>query len=393
MGDTNKHHLMKHYFNAFRHYADFSGRASRTEFWMFVLINSIISWGIVLLFRSSVSILPGLYLLATFIPGLAIMVRRLQDAGKSGWYILLAFIPLIGTIWLIYLLCQASQGEDIAADIADGILAPFNEEYQRASIEAVKCPHCGGESFTFKGEDGALSSSLTTAFLFGAVGELVTASSAKKNVDINPLKYKCNSCRKSFLTKPGQAADDELLSEPCTVHFKRMSNILGAAVPFLIYLNGVKISPVKNGKVVSFYTYVKKNVIFVTDHHGLPFKNSTSAFEAEPGGHVTIRRYRTNAEVSVQTKAAAPAPSNQPKFPPYSGSGVCDVCNQPLYDRKAYIVPNFAFYSSAKWRTHFKQMTTRMHGFPITDAEINNMRDSDRSPGSAVCQDCIHLFD
>ncbi|MCW3849406.1 DUF805 domain-containing protein [Sphingomonas sp. LB-2] len=111
-----------------KRYADFSGRSSRMEFWMFVLFQLIVSWGISFVVNmifppaipvydpanpeaamaamgsiySSpgfiVSCLVGLFFL---IPGLAVSVRRLHDQDKTGWLLLLAFIPLIGAIILL----------------------------------------------------------------------------------------------------------------------------------------------------------------------------------------------------------------------------------------------------------------------------------------------------
>ena len=54
----------------------------------------------------------GLYTLAMFIPGLAVAVRRLHDVGKSGWMLLIAFLPFIGAIWLIVLLVKDSNSEE-----------------------------------------------------------------------------------------------------------------------------------------------------------------------------------------------------------------------------------------------------------------------------------------
>ncbi|WP_159023331.1 DUF805 domain-containing protein [Formosa sp. L2A11] len=95
------------------HYADFKGRARRQEYWMFVLINMLISWGITILgylFDSSIfSGISGLYSLAVLIPGIAVAVRRLHDVGKSGWFLLLSCIPIIGWIWLIVLMATDSE--------------------------------------------------------------------------------------------------------------------------------------------------------------------------------------------------------------------------------------------------------------------------------------------
>ncbi|AWG24779.1 DUF805 domain-containing protein [Flavobacterium kingsejongi] len=89
-------------------YANFNGRARRAEYWNFVLVNLIIS--ILLMVVDSVigiQVLSGIYSLALLIPSIAAAVRRLHDLDKSGWFLLLAFIPLVN-IWLIVLL--ASEG-------------------------------------------------------------------------------------------------------------------------------------------------------------------------------------------------------------------------------------------------------------------------------------------
>jgi len=89
-------------------YANFNGRARRSEYWYFVLVNAII--GIILrlvdyAIGSEIGIIGAIYSLAVLIPGLAAGVRRLHDTGKSGWYILLIFFVCIGWIWLIVLYC------------------------------------------------------------------------------------------------------------------------------------------------------------------------------------------------------------------------------------------------------------------------------------------------
>jgi len=102
---------MDWYLKVLKQYADFNGRARRTEFWMFVLFNFIIT--MILTFIDSLIgtdfILSGLYGLFILIPGLAVAVRRLHDIGKSGWWIFIQLIPLIGSIWLIVLWAQDSE--------------------------------------------------------------------------------------------------------------------------------------------------------------------------------------------------------------------------------------------------------------------------------------------
>ncbi|NQY27890.1 MAG: DUF805 domain-containing protein [Flavobacteriaceae bacterium] len=98
---------MNWYLKVLKQYADFSGRARRKEYWMFTLFNMIFLYGLLLtgaaLDSTALMILGGIYLLGVFIPSLAVGVRRMHDIGKSGWYILVSFIPFIGGIWLLIL--------------------------------------------------------------------------------------------------------------------------------------------------------------------------------------------------------------------------------------------------------------------------------------------------
>ncbi|MGN1172458.1 MAG: DUF805 domain-containing protein [Muribaculaceae bacterium] len=84
---------------AFNNYANFNGRASRSEYWWFALFNFILGC------IPFVNILAGLALL---IPSLALGARRLHDTGRSGWWLLLALIPF-GAIVLLVFFCQDSQ--------------------------------------------------------------------------------------------------------------------------------------------------------------------------------------------------------------------------------------------------------------------------------------------
>jgi len=90
-------------------YADFNGRARRRNFWMFFLFNSIIAVVIAAITGAiGITFISSIYALAVLVPGIAIAVRRLHDVGKSGWWLLISLIPIVG-IWLIVLLCTDSQ--------------------------------------------------------------------------------------------------------------------------------------------------------------------------------------------------------------------------------------------------------------------------------------------
>jgi uncharacterized membrane protein YhaH (DUF805 family) len=107
---------MNWYLAVLKNYAGFTGRARRKEYWMFVLFNLIFAFGALILDNVLGIAIDGvgygplylIYLLAMMIPSLAVAVRRLHDVGKSGWMILISFIPLIGTIWLLVLLVSDS---------------------------------------------------------------------------------------------------------------------------------------------------------------------------------------------------------------------------------------------------------------------------------------------
>src|SRR5262249_31339315 len=94
----------------FRKYAVFSGRASRSEYWFFVLFQILLMAVLIsvdaAVLQSSAGVLTTLGWVLMFLPGLAVLARRLHDSDKSGWLMLIWFVPLIGPITVIVFLCQ-----------------------------------------------------------------------------------------------------------------------------------------------------------------------------------------------------------------------------------------------------------------------------------------------
>jgi uncharacterized membrane protein YhaH (DUF805 family) len=97
-------------------YAQFRGRASRSEYWYFFLIYFVISILLGLLdavlgigVGTNMGLLSGILGLALLVPSLAVGVRRLHDIDKSGWWLLVAFVPLVGWIILLVFACRASD--------------------------------------------------------------------------------------------------------------------------------------------------------------------------------------------------------------------------------------------------------------------------------------------
>lgn len=102
----------------FSKYCTFTGRASRSEYWWWILFTAIIGIlfgipsGLQSIHESSPSGLPVIsYIVSAvlFLPSLGVLFRRLHDTGKSGWWWLIGFIPVVGTIILIVFCCQPSQ--------------------------------------------------------------------------------------------------------------------------------------------------------------------------------------------------------------------------------------------------------------------------------------------
>lgn len=89
-----------------RKYADFSGRALRSEYWWFQVFYLAVAWVAAIISET----LWLLVFLGLVLPNLAVAVRRLHDRGKSGWFLLVGFIPIVGNIWL--LVEMASRGDE-----------------------------------------------------------------------------------------------------------------------------------------------------------------------------------------------------------------------------------------------------------------------------------------
>lgn len=114
-----------------KRYADFSGRSRRKEYWMFVLFTMVVIAALAGLMFAGMAVsdstgepemgalgfvalaLLVLFVLGTFIPNLAVQVRRFHDQDKSGWMVLLGFIPYIGGVILLVFMClEGTRGSN-----------------------------------------------------------------------------------------------------------------------------------------------------------------------------------------------------------------------------------------------------------------------------------------
>jgi uncharacterized membrane protein YhaH (DUF805 family) len=111
---------MNYYIEVFRKYADFSGRARRSEYWFFTLFNTLITLVLALLGLNLVHLLglnphgafglAYLYLLVAFLPTLAVSVRRLHDIGLSGWWYLIVLVPFGALVLTVLAIIDSQAG-------------------------------------------------------------------------------------------------------------------------------------------------------------------------------------------------------------------------------------------------------------------------------------------
>ncbi|OEE57745.1 hypothetical protein A1OO_17365 [Enterovibrio norvegicus FF-33] len=104
---------MNYFLLALKNFAVFSGRARRKEYWMFILFYLIFS--IVLTIVDQIlgsAFLSLIFSLALLIPSISLTARRLHDTGRSGWWQLIALIPLVGAIVMIVFLVQDSKEDN-----------------------------------------------------------------------------------------------------------------------------------------------------------------------------------------------------------------------------------------------------------------------------------------
>ena len=112
---------MNWYLEVLRKYAVFDGRARRKEYWFFYLFYILIAIVLIVLDSMAgtlnedvgVGAFSGLLMLAMFIPGIAVTIRRLHDTDRSGWWVLIGLVPFIGGIWLLVLMVlDGSAGQN-----------------------------------------------------------------------------------------------------------------------------------------------------------------------------------------------------------------------------------------------------------------------------------------
>lgn len=112
---------MNWYIEVLKKYAVFSGRAQRAEYWYFILFNFLVSMALILidsvigpLTYGGVGLFHSVYALAVLLPSIAVLVRRLHDIGRTGWWFFIGLVPLVGFIvLLVFTVTDSEPGENI----------------------------------------------------------------------------------------------------------------------------------------------------------------------------------------------------------------------------------------------------------------------------------------
>lgn len=139
---------MEWYVSVLKQYATFSGRARRQEYWMFFLFNLLVGIGVGILDQilgtagESGGLLGSLYSLAVLLPSLAVGVRRLHDTGRSGWWMFIALVPLVGgIILLVFMAAEGTPGpNEFGPDPKAAGVAPQYTQAYNAAVPPVRVP-------------------------------------------------------------------------------------------------------------------------------------------------------------------------------------------------------------------------------------------------------------
>jgi uncharacterized membrane protein YhaH (DUF805 family) len=118
---------MNWFIDVIKKYAVFNGRARRKEYWMFVLFYILIYIGLFVVesLVGSPGILVLIFALGLLVPSIAVSIRRLHDTDRSGWWILIGFVPLVGGIVLLVFMClDGTAGANQYGPDPKGMAAP-----------------------------------------------------------------------------------------------------------------------------------------------------------------------------------------------------------------------------------------------------------------------------
>jgi uncharacterized membrane protein YhaH (DUF805 family) len=368
----------------------FSGRARRKEFWMFMLFNLIFAAAAAGLTFMGGIIYGLLYLLVMLIPSLAVTMRRLHDAGHSGWWILLNFVPVIGAVWVLILLLQKGQqgdnryGRDPKKPSPDALNGKPDVRPATSGLPA------GQEPSPVQNQSGIRENEPHYVLICKKCGERFhipqnTALSSGRYVFVPEMCLMFCEYGDTFTVGLEMSGFFDVETVPSSGQILKASitDTMNMIHPHLIKHYSPLYLEIKQFPKATEHRYALE----IPDvKHGGYVKYSDGGMDVV--GNIDVSKAEIPPVPQNDSAASSDSSASQKEiYPLYTGTGVCDVCNRSLSNVKAYIVPNSVFYASPSWRAYFKRVS-----FGATDADIRRMQTNDRSQGSAVCENCIHMF-
>ncbi len=104
---------MEYFLDAFRRYADFTGRATRQQYWMYILIYVVISVVLSIIDAAmATAVLSAIFSVVMLVPSISIATRRLHDTGRSGWWQLIGLIPLGIIVLIVFLVLDSDEANE-----------------------------------------------------------------------------------------------------------------------------------------------------------------------------------------------------------------------------------------------------------------------------------------
>lgn len=425
-GKCKEENMIKAYGQYWKGYFDFGGKTNRRDYWLAVLAwfliyiiwmfaGNLVIGGFIDIPQMSevptyIGYLEAIYGVINVIPMLSMAVRRLNDAGYDWKILLWNLFPFFGQIAVLIFLCKetcvglvekcAREGHRWTYDRAKcletcSVCAATRPKHNFRAVPdrcINKCTICGTETFRPHKNEPTDDPDFVRCKICGQYAVTLhrftheEKDALKFAIDIG-VKANQNrsldevyaSCERQVNSLSPALGLVELTALAVTAHQVNQALVQNVQKT---QLNAGNIN--QNMAVVNSLT-VAMNLKTAIDKMAViteKFKNLTGNENAQAMGNA-----------SATKKPLASFASYDESYLGYKKGGVCDVCNKGLSGKKAYAVPNDVFYASPEYREYMKSGPfAAITGHRMTDADIDRMRDQDKSPGSAVCEDCIHMF-
>ena len=391
---------------------DFKGKMSRGDYWRAMLVHYVAT----IIILSSLSLLfpfgnlEGIETFIFFASGLLTIpagVRRLNDMGRTWKAMLWALIPAYGWIAVLCMCCRATGAVKPKKKTCKN--GQHQWVYERESCREV-CGKCG-ESRTrheYQPVSGECAEKCSVcgavkplAHQFGPNGVCRICGCKDNRVTLSGFSNdELNAVRMAVDTMKQVNKDPKLAP---TYHDIRSK--LNGSAPRLELGELAVVASCVVAVMQAIGSDVNKFINMGNNNGGVNAANLLTALNLKSALdklNKLMQEINEKNKAAADTKAAAGSGTGKKplsEFAPYDESyqgyvkgGVCDVCGKPIDGKKTYAVPNDIFYASPEYREHLKQLQKKLFGHDLTEKDIDFRASQDHSPGSAVCEDCIHMF-